>query len=95
MNKKYRDKSGKAIKWKDTPFGKRHYARLRFIQRAILSGLSMAASSRLATIQATPARTRVGKARKACEIASVILNHNASLVNLYKTTNIQFFNEQN
>lgn len=39
----------------------------------------MTASVRIANIQAAPAKTQLDKIKKALAIASVVLNHNASM----------------
>ena len=69
MKKRYRDIHGKAMKWKDTAFGRRHYARIRFFQRAMLYGVSYSTMAQIELIRSASAKTPEMKTKKALAIA--------------------------
>ena len=69
MKKRYRDIHGKAMKWKDTAFGRRHYARIRFFQRAMLHGVACSTMAQIELIQSASAKTPEMKTKKALAIA--------------------------
>lgn len=90
MRKDQRNREGAALKWRETRFGRRHYARLKFFRRAIICGIRAQSAARIEAIRSAPAKSTDERARKALAIGKEIITARLSEDDALYYTNAWF-----